>query len=337
MNHILVTGGSGYVGSHVAKMLFEQGYCPVVFDMQAKARPWASPHWPAIAGDINNKWSLKNLFEQFKFDAVIHLAASSEVGASVTDPLRYYQNNVGGTAQVLKTCAEFGVDKFVFSSTSSVYGEVDPTNLPTVEDYPKNPVTSYGSSKWAVENMLRDIDVAHGIRSVSLRYFNASGAAPDGSIGEFRVSPTHLIPSIQEVYDGDKEYFTINGLDYHTQDGSAVRDFTHVWDIADAHVKALHYLEAGNASDAFNIGGGHGKSVLEVLSQYMIQMNDAVIVKAGPKRPGDIAINYANIEKAKNILGWFPRMSDTKSIVRDAIAWAKSEQYKNCRNTLRKN
>jgi UDP-glucose 4-epimerase len=206
---VLVTGGSGYVGSHVAKMLFEKGHSPVVFDLQAKMRPWASPNWPAVAGDINNKWSLDFLFEQHQFDAVIHLAASSEVGSSVWNPIKYYQNNVGGSAQVLEACRKHGVDKFVFSSTSSVYGEVHPSRLPTCEHYPKNPVTSYGSSKWAVECMLRDVDIAHNIRSVSLRYFNASGASPDGAIGEFRKHPTHLIPSIQDVLLGKKDKFIV--------------------------------------------------------------------------------------------------------------------------------
>ncbi len=337
MSEILVTGGSGYVGSHVAKMLFEQGYKPVVFDMQAKIRDWASPNWPAICGDINNKWQLDRLFSEHKFDAVIHLAASSEVGASVTDPLRYYLNNVGGTARVLEACANYSVNKFIFSSTSSVYGEVDPKDLPTKETHSKNPATSYGASKLAVEYMLRDADRAHNIKYVALRYFNASGAAFDGSIGEFRAKPTHLIPSIQEVYDGDKEYFTVNGIDYPTKDGTAVRDFTHIWDIADAHVKALKYLSSGGASDVFNIGGGCGKSVAEVLAEYQRQMELPIIVQAGNRRPGDIPMNYADITKAKEVLGWEPKMSDTTSIVQDAIKWAKSEQYKNCRNTLRKN
>lgn len=337
MKHILVTGGSGYVGSHVAKMLFEQGHNPIVFDLQVKQRPWASPNWLAVPGDINNKDSLNNLFEKYGFDAVIHLAASSEVGASVTDPLRYYQNNVGGTAQVLKACADFGVDKFVFSSTSSVYGEIDPARLPTKEDYPKNPGTSYGSSKWTVEQMLRDVDRAHNIRSVALRYFNASGAAPDGTIGEFRLNPTHLIPSIQQVYDGDREEFVVNGIDYATPDGSAVRDFTHVWDIAAAHVNALKYLENGGSTDAFNIGGGEGKSVLQILNEYQKQMEECIVVRAGEKRPGDIPINYADITKAKTVLGWEPVMSDVKSIVRDAIKWSKTDLYANCRNTFRTN
>jgi UDP-glucose-4-epimerase GalE len=325
---ILVTGGSGYVGSHVAKMLFEHGYFPVVFDMQAKARPWASPHWPAVCGDINNKWSLDLLFEQWQFDAVIHLAASSEVGASVTDPLRYYQNNVGGTAELLRACAKHNVTKVIFSSTSSVYGEVNINNLPTKEDHAKTPVTSYGSSKWAVECMLRDVDIAHNIRSVSLRYFNASGASPDGTIGEFRNRPTHLIPSIQNVYDGKKDAFDIYGVDYPTKDGSAVRDFTHIWDIADAHLKALQYLDAGGKTDAVNIGAGSGKSVLEMLIEYQDQKDQAITVNITPRRPGDIPMNYADIAKAKSILDWEPKMSSAKKIIEDAIQWYSSDLYK---------
>lgn len=328
MNHILVTGGSGYVGSHVAKMLFEHGYYPVVFDLQTKSRPWASPHWPAITGDINNKWSLRNIFDQFKFDAVIHLAASSEVGASVTNPLRYYQNNVGGTATLLEVCKEYSVDKIIFSSTSSVYGEVDPSKLPTCEHYPKSPVTSYGSSKWAVECMLRDVNTAHNIRSVSLRYFNASGACPDGTLGELREKPTHLIPSIQHVLNGKVDHFQINGNDYATPDGTAVRDFTHIWDIASAHVNALEYLNAGGKTDAFNIGAGSGKSVLEVFTEYQTQLGQAIPFQIGLRRPGDIPINYANITKAREVLGWEPKISDCKSIVRDAILWYSGNLYK---------
>jgi UDP-glucose-4-epimerase GalE len=328
LNHILVTGGSGYVGSHVAKMLFENGYYPVVFDLQAKQRPWASPHWPAVTGDINNAGDLDDVFSQYKFDAVIHLAASSEVGASVTDPLRYYKNNVGGTAELLTACKEFNVDKVIFSSTSSIYGEIEISKLPTKEFYTKNPVTSYGSSKWAVECMLRDVNVAHGIRSVSLRYFNASGASPDGTIGELRLQPTHLIPSIQAVVDGKRDQFVINGLKYNTKDGSAVRDFTHVWDIADAHIKALTYLQNGGVTNAFNIGAGSGKSVLEVFDEYQKQLNTSISVKIGDNRPGDIPINYADITKARVILNWQPKMSDCQSIVKDAIRWYSGTLYK---------
>jgi UDP-glucose-4-epimerase GalE len=329
LSKILVTGGSGYVGSHVAKMLYEQGYDPFVFDLQAKLRPWASPKWNSVSGDINNKWALDRVFREEKFDAVIHLAASSEVGASVTDPLRYYQNNVGGTATLLQVCNTHKVNKFIFSSTSSVYGEVDPSKLPTKEDHTKTPATSYGSSKWTVESMLRDADVAYNIKSVSLRYFNASGASPDGKIGEVRPKPSHLIPSLQAVVDGKREEFVINGNDYPTPDGTAVRDFTHVWDIAQAHVNALEYLLGGGKTDSFNIGAGAGKSVLEMFVEFQQQSGVALPMKVGPRRPGDIPMNFADISKAREILNWIPVQSDAKSIVRDAVNWYQSDLYKN--------
>jgi len=332
LSKILVTGGSGYVGSHVAKMLYEQGYDPLVFDLQAKLRPWASPHWEAIPGDINNKWALDRVFRDYKIEAVIHLAASSEVGASVTDPLRYYRNNVGGTATLLQVCNTYKVNKFIFSSTSSVYGEVDINKLPTKEDHPKTPVTSYGSSKWTVESMLRDVNVAHNIRSVSLRYFNASGASPDGKIGEFRTQPSHLIPSLQTVVDGKREEFVINGNDYPTKDGTAVRDFTHVWDIAQAHVNALEYLQRGGKTDSFNIGAGSGKSVLEMFVEFQQQSGIAIPMKVGARRPGDIPMNFADIKKAQEILNWIPVRSDAKNIVKDAVNWYQSNLYKSLVN-----
>lgn len=330
MSYILVTGGSGYVGSHVAKMLYEHGYSPVVFDLQAQQRPWASPHWPAISGDINNKWQLERLFESFKFDAVIHLAASSEVGSSVWNPLEYYRNNVGGTAAVLTACNKYGIEKFVFSSTSSVYGEIDPKDLPTKESHPKNPATSYGASKMAVELMLRDVQVAHRIRSVSLRYFNASGAAPDGSIGEWRKEPTHLIPSIQAYLEGRREYFTVFGTDYNTRDGSTVRDYAHVWDIARAHVDALHYLDRGGESVALNIGAGsnRGISVLEIVDEFERQLGRKLDVRYAGRRAGDIPINYADISQAKNVIGWEPKISNAFNIVKDALNWYNSDLYK---------
>jgi len=326
---VLVTGGSGYVGSHVSKMLFEQGHTPVVVDLKATLRPWASIHWEAITADINEKYSLERIFDNHQFDAVIHLAASSEVGSSVWNPLLYYQNNVGGSATVLEACVKYNVNKFVFSSTSSVYGQVDPAKLPTREDYPKNPATSYGSSKLAVENMLRDVDVAHGIRSVSLRYFNASGASPDGVIGEYREKPTHLIPSLQSVIDGDREEFVINGADYATEDGTAVRDYTHVWDIAQAHINALEYLDAGGKTEYINIGAGQGKSVVHMMSEFIKQADVGSYRWAfGPRREGDIPINYADITKAKDLLGWEPKISDAYNIVKDATNWYRSNLYK---------
>ena len=328
MKHILVTGGSGYVGSHVAKLLHEHGYIPVVFDLMAEHKEWANPHWPAVVGDINNTKDLIKIFNIYEFDAVIHLAASSEVGASVTDPLRYYKNNVGGTANVLQFCAQMSISKVVFSSTSSVYGEVDPKNLPTKEWYNKHPATSYGASKLAVEYMLRDIEVSNGVRSVSLRYFNASGASPDSKIGEFRPKPSHLIPSIQAVVEEHRPEFVINGNDYNTPDGTTVRDYTHIWDIAQAHLHALKYLDQGGKTDCFNIGAGKGKSVLEMFNEFQKQLGREIPMKMGERRPGDIPINYADTTKAEEILGWKPVMSDAESIVRDAIKWYRSDLYK---------
>ena len=323
-----MTGGSGYVGSHVAKMLYEQGYSPVVYDIKVVERPWASPHWKSVTGDVSNKSELTKVFEDHKFDAVIHLAASSEVEASVRNPLLYYRNNIGSTAVLLEVCKYFNVNKIVFSSTSAVYGEVDPAMLPTKETHAKNPTTSYGSSKLAVEHMLRDADRAYGIRSVSLRYFNASGAGPDGLIGEYREKPSHLIPCIQQVIDGDKAAFVINGIDYATPDGSAVRDFTHVWDIAAAHIKALEYLDEGGNTNVFNIGAGQGTSVIEIFEEFQEETDTIIPLQVGKKRDGDIPINYANINKARDILGWQPMISNRERIVADAIRWYSSNLYK---------
>jgi len=327
LSEILVTGGSGYVGSHVVRMLIEHGYQPVVVDLRADSRLWAHPECRAYQGDVRDANILNAIALKHRISAIIHLAASSEVGPSVTNPLAYYDNNINGTRQIIQFANWEGIGKIIFSSTSSVYGEIDPSQLPTKEHYAKNPATSYGASKLTAEYMLRDAEIAYGIKSVSLRYFNASGAWPDGTLGEFRESPTHLIPSIQQAYDIDND-FTINGVDYTTPDGSAVRDFTHVWDIAAAHVNALKYLEAGGNTDQFNIGAGAGKSVLEIINEYQEQMDQALLIKVGSRRPGDIPINYADITKAKKLLGWEPKMSNCQSIVKDAIRWYSSDLYK---------
>lgn len=329
---ILVTGGSGYVGSHVAKMLHETGHEIYVLDKVADKRQWVNPHITHFTGDIADYNGLDNLFERIKFDAVIHLAASSEVGPSVSDPLFYYANNVANSALLLNICAKHEVDKVVFSSTSSVYGEVDPKDLPTKEDHVKEPKTSYGSSKLCVEHMLRDVARAYGIRSVSLRYFNASGAAPDASIGEYRERPTHLIPNLAAVALGQKPEFVINGIDYPTPDGTAIRDYTHVWDIAGAHARALEYLEAGGATTAINIGAGGGFSVQEMLQEFQNQWGSPIFFVDGPRRVGDIPINYADITKAKQLLNWQPQLSSREQIIEDAIRWYRSDLYKRISN-----
>jgi UDP-glucose 4-epimerase len=324
---ILVTGGSGYVGSHVARFLHGAGHKVFVIDRVADQRKWVNPGISHFTGDIADYQGMDKIFKEYNFEAVIHLAASSEVGASVNDPLFYYANNVANSALLLNICDKHNVRKLVFSSTSSVYGEVEPSLLPTQEWYEKNPLTSYGSSKLCVEHMLRDVDRAHNIRSVSLRYFNASGACPDGAIGEFREKPSHLIPSLAAVAHGKQEEFVINGDDYDTPDGTAVRDYTHVWDIARAHGMALDYLDNNGKTTAINIGAGQGKSVLEVLNEFQTQWGTPIFFRSGPRRPGDIPINYADISRAKELLGWKPELSSTEQIVKDAIRWYRSELY----------
>lgn len=329
---ILVTGGSGYVGSHVAKLLDQTGHIVFVLDKVADRKTWVNPHIRHFTGDVADYNGLDNLFENYKFNAVIHMAASSEIGPSVTDPLFYYANNVANTALLLNICAKHNVDKVVFSSTSAVYGEVDPKDLPTKEDHAKNPRTSYGSSKLCNEHMLRDVARAYGIRSVSLRYFNASGASPDASIGEFREKPTHLIPNLAAVALGQKPEFTINGIDYPTSDGTAIRDYTHVWDIARAHESALDYLDGGSPTTSINIGAGGGYSVQEMLQEFQKQWGSPIFCIDGPRRVGDIPINYADITRAKQLLNWQPELSTPSQIIEDAIRWYRSDLYKRLAN-----
>ena len=324
---VLVTGGSGYVGSHVAKLLKEKGHIPFVIDKDADNRKWVNPDIGTFNGDIADYIGLNKVFETYKFDAVIHLAASSEVGPSVTNPLMYYANNVSNTALLISICLQHSVNKFIFSSTSSVYGQVPTHMLPTQEFYSKNPATSYGASKLCVEYMLRDVSVAHGMRSVSLRYFNASGASPDASIGEYRKTPSHLVPSLAAVALGQKETFVFNGTDYDTHDGTPVRDYTHVWDIANAHIKALDYLEAGGETTALNIGAGEGKSVQEMYEEFAKQWGEHIPFTVGERRPGDIAINFADITMAKETIGWTPERSTPQLIIEDAIRWYRSDTY----------
>lgn len=323
---VLVTGGSGYIGSHVVKLLTEQGHTPVVYDLMAIRRPWAHFGIRSISGDISNKWALEKLLEFSNFDAVIHLAASSEIEQSVSSPLVYYTNNVGGSAVLLEACKKYKISKVVFSSSSAVYGNVNV--LPSTENNPTNPITSYGSSKLAVESMLRDVSLAHDIRSVSLRYFNASGAAPDSAIGEFREHPTHLIPSLQAYREGRKDKFSLYGNNYVTRDGTAIRDYAHVWDIAQAHIDALNYLDKGGKTVCLNIGSGSGSTVLEIIREFEKQTGFKINAEFKDPRPGDISENWADISKSESVLGWTPKRSKLETIIEDAIRWYSSETYK---------
>lgn len=329
---ILVTGGSGYIGSHVSRLLKENGHDVVILDREADVRSWATEGMVMYKGDIADAQGVINVFRKHNFEAVIHLAASSLVSESVSNPLLYYANNVGNAGLLLEICKLHGVNKIVFSSTSAVYGPVDPIELPYFENNIKNPNTSYGSSKLCIEHMLRDVDRAHGIRSVALRYFNASGASPDGAIGELREVPSHLIPSIAEVALGFRKLFTINGDDYNTYDGTAIRDYTHVWDIAQAHIDALNYLTAGGMTDVINIGSGVGTGVRTIFEEFQKQWGKAIPCEIGERRPGDVEANYADITKAKKVLGWEPNRSTPQLIIEDAIRWYKSDTFRKLTN-----
>ena len=326
MKQILITGGSGYIGSHIAKLLNERGYEPIVFDLYAGFREWSNLGWESISGDINNKWSLEHVFDKHSIDAVIHCAAVTTIPRSIVDPMPYYRTNVGGTASLVEACLLHKVNKIVFSSSSTVYGTA--SILPRTESDRTEPLTAYGASKLAAEHILRDASRAFGLRSVSLRYFNASGASPDGKIGEYRDIITHLIPSIQTVVEGNRSQFTIMGTDFDTLDGTAVKDFTHIWDIAAAHINALEYLNSGGKTDTFNIGANDPKSILEMFTEYQLQLGQAIPVSIKQARAGDVACNIANIEKAKRILNWEPKMSSKETIIRDALNWYSTDLYK---------
>ncbi len=316
---VLVTGGAGYVGSHCCKAFFEAGWKVVVFD--SLARGWREfVRWGELEqGDLLDSEALDRAFARHKPDAVAHFAALAYVGESVEKPGLYYENNTLGTVRLLDAMAKAGCDKIIFSSTCATYGI--PERVPMTEDLPQNPINPYGMSKLFVEKVLDDYDVAHGIKSVKLRYFNAAGADPDGMVGERHEPETHLIPLCIEGVLNDSFTLTINGTDFDTRDGTCVRDYIHVMDLADAHLKALDYLDVGGASDAFNLGTGTGTTVLEIVEAVERVSGKPVPRKNGARRPGDPPALVASAEKAAHILGWKPVQSDVDSVIQTAWGW----------------
>jgi UDP-arabinose 4-epimerase len=316
---VLVTGGAGYVGSHCCKAFSEAGWNVVVYD--SLARGWREfVCWgDLVEGDLLDSDALDRVFDRYKPDAVAHFAALAYVGESVEKPGMYYENNTLGTVRLLDAMAKAGCGKIIFSSTCATYGV--PQKVPMTEDLPQNPINPYGMSKLFVEKVLDDYDVAHGIKSVKLRYFNAAGADPDGQVGERHEPETHLIPLCIEGVLNDSFTLTINGTDFDTRDGTCVRDYIHVMDLASAHLKALDYLDAGGASDAFNLGTGTGTTVLEIVEAVERVSGKAVPRQDGPRRPGDPPALVASAEKAERILGWKPVQSDVDSVIRSAWNW----------------
>ncbi len=316
---ILVTGGAGYIGSHCCKALGAAGYEVVVVDNLVYGHADAVKWGPLEQGDISDGAFLDRVFAYYRPAAVIHFAAYAYVGESVTDPSKYYRNNVGGTLSLLEAMWRAGVGRLVFSSTCATYGI--PATVPIPEASPQFPINPYGRTKLVAEHMLSDFERAHGLRSIALRYFNAAGADPEGEIGERHDPESHLIPLALDAVAGTGSALTVNGEDYDTPDGTCVRDFIHVTDLADAHVRAMAHLLNGRASDQVNLGTGKGSSIRDVMDAVEKVVGRPVPYSLGPRRPGDPPALVADPDRARSLLGWTPKLSDLDTIVRTAWAW----------------
>ena len=314
---ILVCGGAGYIGSHAVHQLIEKGESVVIVDnLQTGHRDAVHPKAKFYEGDIRDVDVLDKIFTENAIDTVVHFAANSLVGESVEKPLKYFNNNVYGMQILLESMVKHSVDKIVFSSTAAVYGE--PKRIPILEDDPTEPTNPYGESKRIMETMMKWVSRANGVRFVSLRYFNAAGAIEDGSIGEDHNPESHLIPLILQVPMGKRDHITVFGEDYPTPDGTCLRDYIHVIDLADAHVLAIDYLRKGGESNIFNLGNGRGFSVKEMIEAAKKATGRDIKVEIGARRAGDPAQLIASSEKAKKVLGWQPKYTDVKQIIQTA-------------------
>ena len=317
---ILVLGGAGYIGSHTVYELIQAGReVAVVDNLQTGFREAVHPKARFYQADIRDRAALSRIFDQEKVEGVIHFAASSQVGESMDHPLQYYDNNLGGTLALLQEMTAHGVDKLVFSSTAAVYGE--PERVPILEGDTLSPTNCYGETKRSMEKMIGWAARAHGLRYVALRYFNACGAHPSGTIGEAHNPETHLIPLILQVPAGRREKILIFGDDYPTKDGTCVRDYVHVSDLAQAHILALDSLLAGGESDVFNLGNGVGFTVREVIEAARQVTGHPIPAQVAPRRPGDPAQLIASSQKAMDKLGWRPRYNRLEDILATAWAW----------------
>jgi UDP-glucose-4-epimerase GalE len=315
---VLVTGGAGYIGSHAAKALRAAGYQVVVYDNLSAGHREAALNAPLIVGDISNVADVRRAIRQSEVSAVMHFAAWLIVAESVHDPVGYYRNNVLGTLATLEAMAAENCRHFVFSSTCAVYGE--PRETPIRETHPTAPINAYGQTKLAIEHALPHFERAYGLRSVRLRYFNAAGADPDGELGEDHAPEIHLVPRAIQAATGGPP-LEIFGEDYPTTDGTCVRDYVHVADLADAHVRALQHLERGGASASYNVGTERPSSVRDVIASVERITGRKVAFRAAPRRAGDPAVLYASAERIRAELGWRPQRIDLDTIVTDAWNW----------------
>lgn len=316
---ILIVGGAGYIGSHTVKYFLEQNEDVIIVDSLLTGHKEALLVNEFYKIDIRDKEKLDKVFKENNIEAVIHFAANSLVGESMVKPYEYYHNNVYGMMVLLDVMKENNVDKIVFSSTAATYGE--PKNIPIMESDDTNPTNTYGETKLAMEKMMKWFDNAYGTKYVSLRYFNAAGAYFDGSIGEDHKTETHLIPLILQVPLGKRSHISIFGEDYDTKDGTCIRDYIHVMDLASAHYKALEYLRKGNNSDIFNLGNGNGYSVKEVIDVARKVTNFDIKSIVEKRRAGDPATLIASSEKAQSVLGWKPQYDSLEKIIEDAWRW----------------
>lgn len=322
---ILVVGGAGYIGSHTNKELNRRGYETAVYDNLIYGHR-ESVKWGVLEfGDLADRERLEEVFQKYPVEAVIHFAAYAYVGESVNDPAKYYQNNVCNTVQLLDVMRKYGVNTIVFSSTCATYGV--PDCMPITEDMPQRPINPYGATKLMVERIMADYHDAYGLNYCCLRYFNAAGADPEGELGESHAPETHLIPLILDAAGGTRESARIYGTDYPTPDGTCIRDYIHVTDLADAHIRALEYLKAGGESGCFNLGNGNGDSVAHVISvAQKVTGRDFAVRKEG-RRAGDPPVLIGSSAKAERVLGWKPKYADIETIVEHAWKWHERKEY----------
>ena len=325
MPNILITGGAGYIGSHTVKLLKEKNFNVFVYDNLSNGHREAVLDVPLFEGDVNDEKALPEVFESKHIDAVIHFAAFIEVGESVKNPLKFYLNNVAGTLNLLKVMKRFKVKKLVFSSTAAVYG--NPSKTPIKENFPLLPINPYGETKLAVEKTLKNLSESGDIDYVALRYFNAAGADPSGLIGESHNPETHLIPLVLKTAKGERESIKIFGSDYPTPDGTCIRDYIHVNDLAQAHLLALEYLLDGGKSDVFNCGYGIGYSVKEVIDTAKRITGIDFKVENAERREGDPAVLVADSEKIKSGLNFSPKHNDIEFIIKTAWNWELNRRY----------
>ena len=322
-NIVLVTGGAGYIGSHVCQALKEKGFLPVTYDNLCTGNRQAVKFGPFEEGDLRDRARLAEVMAKYKPVAVMHFAALIQVAESVEEPAKYYDNNVYGSFCLLEEARAHGIENMVFSSTAAVYG--NPEVVPLREDHPKKPINPYGQTKLAMEGMIRDYATAYGSRFAILRYFNAAGADLEGNLGSAYVKDTHITALLTQVAAGMREDFKIFGTDYDTEDGTAVRDYVHIADLAEAHILSLKHIMAGKESLTLNLGTNSGHSVRNALEAARKVTGHPIPAEESPRRAGDPPLLVADATQARQVLGWEPKFSDLETIIGSAWAWRKKQ------------